>query len=73
MEQQKQIYTLSIPMELYQDLRGLAARENKSIDEVLRSAIRWQFILDGILSDGGRLFVRYKDSTSISPIEFGEK
>lgn len=52
-------YSLTIPMDLYIDLRNLASRQGLTVEALLGNAIEWQYILASINEKDGELFIRY--------------
>ena len=62
-------YSLTIPIDLYEDLRNLATRQNMTVEALLSNAIQWQYILADIEKKAGELFIKFPDENQPVRIE----
>ena len=66
-------YSLTIPIDLYEDLRNLAASQNMTVEALLSNAIQWQYILADIKKREGEIFIRFPDENQPVKIEMRSK
>ena len=63
----KKQYKLSIPTELYDEIKVIANARNTTVAEVFRRAIKWELLAEELHNEGGKIMVQRKDEDT--PIE----
>ena len=53
-------YTFNLPVKVYGALKEIAEKRNTTLSNVMRSAIKWELLVNSIEDNGGRILVEKK-------------
>lgn len=53
-------YKINISLDLFEQLQQIASDRDRSVEDVIRSAISWQLLVGKVKKEGGRVLIEQK-------------